>query len=140
MQVALPTGASTSDNQTTIIGHLDDVENQLSTISTSLNNINVAVDTTGNSAPSSVINIGTTDTSGSLRQPLVDSDGHLQVDILSGGGSNASVKVDDASFTLGSDSITMIGGFAGVQNVDSNDAAALACTTSGHLHVKNETA
>jgi hypothetical protein len=45
------------------------------------------------------------------------------------------VHVDDAAFTLGTDSGMMMMGFAGAQSVNSNDAAALACTTAGALHV-----
>ena len=47
------------------------------------------------------------------------------------------VHVDDAAFTLGSDKGAMIMGFAGAQSVDSGDAAALACTTSGILHTQD---
>lgn len=45
------------------------------------------------------------------------------------------VHVDDADFTLGSDSGVMMMGFAGTQSVDTDDAAALACDTDGALHV-----
>jgi len=44
--------------------------------------------------------------------------------------------VDDDGFTLGSDSGIMIMGFAGNQSVDTNDAAALQCDTSGRLMVE----
>jgi hypothetical protein len=45
------------------------------------------------------------------------------------------VHVDDAAFTLGTHSGVMMMGFAGTQSVDANDAAALACTTAGALHI-----
>jgi hypothetical protein len=45
------------------------------------------------------------------------------------------VHVDDAAYTLGTHSGVMMMGFAGTQSVDANDAAALACTTAGALHV-----
>ena len=45
------------------------------------------------------------------------------------------VHIDDAAFTLGTHSGMMMMGFAGAQSVNSNDAAALACTTAGALHV-----
>jgi hypothetical protein len=45
------------------------------------------------------------------------------------------VHVDDAAYTLGTHSGVMIMGFAGTQSVDANDAAALACTTAGALHI-----
>jgi len=75
-----------------------------------------------------------------LQRVLVDSAGHLQVDVLSGGGSNDSVVTDDAAVTLGSQKGTMIAGFAGTQSVDANDAALLSCTTSGELKVACGTA
>jgi len=112
---------------------------KLDTLETTLTTIESAVGTSGSSGPSKVISIGGIQSGGNIKQLLVDSDGHLQVDILSGGGSNASVKVDNAVFNTTSDSVTMIGGFAGTQSVGSNDAAALACDTSGHLHVRNTT-
>jgi hypothetical protein len=45
------------------------------------------------------------------------------------------VHVDDAGFTLGTDSGVMMMGFAGTQSVNANDAAALACSTAGALKV-----
>ncbi len=45
------------------------------------------------------------------------------------------VHVDDAAFTLGTSSGTMMMGFAGTQSVDANDAAALRCETDGALHI-----
>lgn len=45
------------------------------------------------------------------------------------------VHVDDAAFTLGTDSGQMIMGFAGTQSVNANDACALACETDGALHI-----
>jgi hypothetical protein len=65
--------------------------------------------------------------------PLVDADGHLQVDVLSGGGSNASVKVDDAAFTVAVDSVTAIGGIATADSVDSGDVGALRMLTNRAL-------
>jgi len=47
------------------------------------------------------------------------------------------VSVDDAAYTLGSDSGVMIMGFAGTQSVNANDAAALACDTDGALHISD---
>jgi len=45
------------------------------------------------------------------------------------------VFTDDAAYTLGTDKGFMMMGFAGAQSVNSNDSAALACTTDGRLHV-----
>lgn len=79
----------------------------------------------------------------------------VQVDIVSGNVTNAgtfavqvdgdaltalqliddAVFTDDAAFTAGTSKGMMIMGYAGAQSVNSGDAAALACTTSGELHV-----
>lgn len=45
------------------------------------------------------------------------------------------VHVDDAAYTLGTDSGVMMMGFAGTQSVNADDAAALACETDGSLHI-----
>ena len=46
------------------------------------------------------------------------------------------VYTDDSDgFNLGSSKGVMMMGFAGTQSVDTNDAAAIACTNSGHLKV-----
>ena len=45
------------------------------------------------------------------------------------------IHVDDAAFTLGSHKGVMMMGYAGTQNVNPNDAAALACGTDGKLIV-----
>ena len=50
-----------------------------------------------------------------LQRVLVDSAGHLQVDVLSGGGSNDSVVTDSANVVLSSQKGTMIAGYAGTQ-------------------------
>lgn len=80
------------------------------------------------------------DGTGTDYQPLVDADGHLQVDILSGGGSNASVKVDDSAFTVASDSVTAIGAIATADSVDAGDVGALRMLTNRALVVTLEDA
>jgi len=45
------------------------------------------------------------------------------------------VHVDNAAYTLTTDSGVMAMGFAGTQSVNANDAAALACETDGSLHI-----
>jgi len=68
---------------------------------------------------------------GALWVAMADGSG----DPITSFGASASVHVDDAGFTLGTDSGSMIMGFAGTQSVDANDAAALTCTTGGFLKV-----
>jgi hypothetical protein len=68
--------------------------------------------------------------------PLVDASGHLQVDILSGGGGNASVAVDDSAFTVATDSVTVIGAFAdetATDSVDEGDLGAVRMSLSRQL-------
>jgi len=95
-----------------------------------------------------------TGTGGTSYVPLVDTDGHLQVDILSSGlpsgGATAAnqatmitalqlidnvVHVDDAGFTLGTHSGVMMMGFAGTQSVNADDAGAIAMETDGSIHI-----
>lgn len=52
---------------------------------------------------------------------LVDAEGRLQVDVISGGGSNDSVKVDDSAFAVGTDSLTVTGFLADETTPDSVD-------------------
>ena len=95
-----------------------------------------------------------TGTGGTSYVPLVDTDGHLQVDILSSGlpsgGATAAnqatmitalqlidnaVHVDDDGFTLGTHSGVMMMGFAGTQSVNADDAGAIAMETDGSIHI-----
>ena len=48
-----------------------------------------------------------------------------------------SIHVDDAAFTLGTHSGTMMMGFAGTQSVNANDAGAIAMDTDGAIHVSD---
>lgn len=94
---ALPTGASTAANQTTIIGHVDGIEALLTTIDadtgnidTSLNNIETfttdlpnVIGTDGSAGPSKAVSIGGTQSTGELQEIQVDSDGQLQIDVIS---------------------------------------------------------
>ena len=45
------------------------------------------------------------------------------------------VHIDDAAFTLGTDSGVMMMGFAGTQSVDANDAGAISMETDGSIHI-----
>jgi len=45
------------------------------------------------------------------------------------------VHVDDAAYTLGTDSGVMMMGFAGTQSVNANDAGAIAMETDGAVHI-----
>ena len=45
------------------------------------------------------------------------------------------VHVDDAAYTLGTDSGVMMMGFAGTQSVNANDAGAISMETDGSIHI-----
>jgi hypothetical protein len=66
----LPSGAATAANQTSVIG------------------------TDGVAGPASVLSVGGTQATGELEELRVDSDGHLQVDVLTGGGGGTQYTED----------------------------------------------
>lgn len=106
---ALPTGASTSANQTTIIGHLDGVEGLLTTIDTDTGAMLTSLQTIDNAIAGN----------------------EMQVDIVSGG---IAGKVDDAAFTAATDEGVLFMAVASSDSVDSGDAGAVAMTTARALH------
>ena len=92
-----------------------------------------ATDDTAQDATPGILNVGgeyrsskTTYTNGDASILSSSIYGHLNI---------AGSHVDDAGFTLGTDSGVMMMGFAGTQSVNANDAAALRCSTDGNLHV-----
>lgn len=102
---ALPTGAATESTLSALEGHMTDGA-QVAQIKANTNK----------------------DGSGTSYSPLVDADGHLQVDVLSGGGGGTQFDQGDAlgatptgTLSLGKDG--------------SSNAQALAVDTSGHLQV-----
>ena len=107
---ALPTGASTSANQTTIIGHLDGVEGLLTTIDADTGAILTSLQTIDNAIAGN----------------------EMQVDIVSGG---IAGKVDDAAFTAATDEGVLFMGVVTSDSVDSGDAGAVAMTAARALHV-----
>lgn len=75
------------------------------------------------------------DGTGTNYVPLVDADGHLQVDIVNGSG--VAVKVDDSAFTIGSDNVAPIAGIyeTGGDTVDDGDVGALRMTQDRKLQI-----
>ena len=93
----------------------------------------------GSTAPAFSGLVAGKDGSGNIQDIITDTDGHLQVDILSGGGSSASVFVDNAAFTLASSSVTVGGGvrddtLSSLSAVE-GDAVPLRVSSTGALHV-----
>lgn len=78
-------------------------------------------------------NIADTTTAKAL---LVDSAGHLQVDVLSGGGNGDHVYVDDADWTASSSKHSLIGGVyqATRGTITDGDTGPVRLTSSGQVH------
>lgn len=114
-------GVATAAKQDTIIGHVDGVETLLGTIDADTSNISTKIDTVAGAVsgtemqvdvvaalPAGTNNIGDVDVfsntakdgSGTRYQPLVDTDGHLQVDVLSGGGSGTQYTEADTDASI----------------------------------------
>lgn len=122
---ALPTGAATAANQSTIIGHVDGIETVLGTIDTDTGNIAAGYATEGSALGSGVLIQG--DDGTDRTNVLVDTDGHLQVDVLSGGGGGTQYTEGDIDATLT--------GTIALAEGPSNTATALQVDASAHLQV-----
>lgn len=106
---ALPTGASTSANQTTIIGHLDGVEGLLTTIDADTGAIAAAIkaeDAVHGSGDSGIMALAVRQNSqvdlgadGDYVPLTVDDSGGVRVSIVAGAGSGGTAAADDADFT-----------------------------------------
>ena len=75
------------------------------------------------------------------RAILVDAAGHLQVDIIAGGGTGGTSETDDSAFTPATTAFTPVGGIyrSSRDSVDDNDMGALAMTASRALIATLET-
>ncbi len=130
---ALPTGASTAANQTTVIGHLDGVEGLLTTIDADTSNLSVVG--SGTEATAQRVTIAT-DSTGVLS---VDDNGStLSVD--DGAGSltvdNATISVVGSGTEATAQRVTIATDSTGVLSVDDNGASltvdgTVAATQSG---------
>jgi len=75
-------------------------------------------------------------TDGSNYQILaVDSSGHLQVDVVSGGGTGGTSMADDAAFTVATTSFTPVGGQTTADAVNAGDAGAFLMDTDRHQQI-----
>lgn len=155
---ALPTGASTAANQTTIIGHVDGIEGLLTTIDTDTGNIDTSLNaieagyaTEGSALGSGVLLQG--DDGTDRTNVLVDTSGHLQVDVLTAPSTavtNAgtfatqidgaaltalqlidnSIYVDDADWTADTSSHTLVGAVTQVATTANTDGDTTPLTTN----------
>ncbi len=109
----LPSGASTAANQSTIIGHVDGIEALLTAIDADTSDIHTNSDTiaAGFATEGSALGSGVlmqADDGTDRTNVLVDTDGHLQVDVLSGGGSGTEYSEDAATPATISGTATLI--------------------------------
>lgn len=133
----LPTGASTSANQTTIIGHLDGVEGLLTTIDADTGSILLAVDGIETL-------IGTTNTTLTTIDGRVDGIEGLLTTIDGDTGSimtavellDDAVYVDDADWTDSTSKHLLVGGLyqSVPQTVTDGDVAPFNITANGAIH------
>ncbi len=96
---ALPTGASTSANQTTIIGHLDGVEGLLTTIDGDTGNISTKIDTIAGAVSGTEMQVDV------LTLPNVTNAGTFAVQV-DGAALTALQLIDDTIATLGTTTYT----------------------------------
>lgn len=144
----LPTGASTSTNQSTIIGHLDGVEGLLTTIDSDTGNVSTKIDTIAGAVSGTEMQVDV------LTMPTVTVTA-TNLDVQSGGADlvtssqgsaiqtaveliDDSIKTDDSGFTPATDKVMMIGAqFDAVSpdSVDEGDAGAIRMTGDRSLHI-----
>lgn len=147
------TGVSTATNQTTIIGHLDGVEGLLTTIDADTSALAGAVKaedaahTTGDTgimalAVRSDTLAARAGTTGDYTPLQVDAQGAVYSRIVSSSGATIDPQTDDAAFTAGTSIMSVVGGIATTDSVDSGDAGAFAMTLARAIHatLKTDTA
>lgn len=90
-------GTVTANLSATDNAVLDNIDTDTSTIATNTTDIPNVIGTDGSAGPSKAISIAGTESGGTLQEVRTDSDGHLQVDVLSGGGSGTEYNEDEAT-------------------------------------------
>jgi len=151
---------STHAKQDTMITHLGEIEGAVETIETT-------VGTDGSAGPAKTLSVGGTESGGNIQELRVDSDGHLQVDVLSaastavtnagtfavqvdGSALTALQLIDDTVATLGTTTYTETstkGNVVGAVRNDTlaalagtdNEIAPLQVNKSGALYTAEET-
>jgi len=117
----------TVDLGSTATTHLSEIEGAVETIETT-------VGTDGSGGPAKTLSVGGTESGGNIQELRVDSDGHLQIDVLSGGGGT---KYSEGAATPGT-----IAGLATMMERDDalggltpaeGDWASLRCDANGAL-------
>jgi hypothetical protein len=82
----------------TVTANLSATDNAvLDNIDTNTTNIPNVIGTDGAAGPTSTLSMGGTESGGNIQELRVDADGHLQVDVLSGGGSGTEYTEDAAA-------------------------------------------
>ena len=120
--VTVDGSASTQPVSGTVTANLGATDNAvLDSIETNTTNIPNVIGTDGAAGPTRALSVAGTESGGNLQELRVDGDGHLQVDIVSGGASGGTSSVDDSAFSVGSGSGTPMMGLADETATDSVD-------------------
>jgi hypothetical protein len=91
---ALETIAAVDFATQTTLATIDTDTGNIATNTTDLPNV---IGTDGGAGPSKTLSVGGTESGGNIQEVRVDSDGHLQVDVLSGGGGGTEYTEDAAA-------------------------------------------
>lgn len=144
---ALPTGAATSANQATLIGHVDGIEGLLGTIDADTGNIAAAIkaeDSAHSSGDSGIMALAVRQNSqvdlgadGDYVPITVDDAGGVRVSIVAGAGSGGTAAADDADFTAGTTQGTPVMGVfeSSPTSVTDGDLGAVGITATRALKV-----
>lgn len=143
----LPTGASTSANQTTANSSLSTIATNSGTQATAANQTSViGTKAAGTAAASALLvggvynSAGITLTTGQQASHQFDASGNLKVNIQAGAGSGGTAIADEATFTQGTTSFTPIGGFYNttITNLTAGQGGALQLSNDRNLLVKGK--
>lgn len=115
-------GTVTANLSATDNAVLDTINTNTGNTDTNTTDLPNVIGTDGSAGPSSALSVAGTESGGTLQELRTDSDGHLQVDVLSGGGSGTQYTEDDAA------AANPVGG---VQILVRDDAPGALTTTDG---------
>lgn len=126
----LPSGAATSAIQSSSEAILTTIDADTGNIATSTTDLPNVIGTDGAAGPSKAVSVSGTESGGTLREFRVDSDGHLQVDILSGTlGTVTTVSTVSAVTTVSTvTNLAQIGGAAVSMGTGTRDAGTQRVT------------
>lgn len=96
--VTIADGGNSITVDGTVTANLSATDNAvLDSIDTNTTGLNNTVGTDGTAGPASALSVAGTESGGTLQELRVDADGHLQIDVLSGGDGGTQYTEDDAA-------------------------------------------